>query len=48
VTRKERIHACRSTRRTVCIVKPATSRTRPRISTGYLRKVPRGQFIREC
>ena len=39
---------CRSMRRTACIAKPATSRTRRRISYGSRRKAGAGRTIRIC
>ncbi len=39
---------CRSTRRTACTARPATSRTRRRTSTGWCRKGAAGRTIRTC
>ena len=40
--------ACRSTRRTACTARPATSRTRRRTSTGSCPKAAAGRTIRTC
>ena len=43
-----RIRACRSTRRTACTARPATSRIRPRTSTGWCPKAAAARTIRTC
>jgi electron-transferring-flavoprotein dehydrogenase len=48
VGRKRASRACRSTARTACTARPATSRTRPRTSTGRCRKAAAGRIIQIC
>src|SRR5690606_11167855 len=40
--------ACRSTRRTACTARPATSRIPPRTSCGWRRRVAKAPSIAEC
>src|SRR3954467_10271401 len=44
----KRTRGCRSTRRTACTARPATSRTRRRTSSGSPQKVAAGPTIRTC
>ena len=46
--RAQRACACRSTRRTACTARPATSRIRSRTSTGSRRKAAAGRTTRAC
>src|SRR3954468_16736632 len=43
-----RSRGCRSTRRIACTARPATSRTRPRISTGSSPRAEEGRIIPIC
>ena len=46
--RRRRNRGCRSTRRTASTARPATSRTRPRTSTGSCPRAAAGRTIRTC
>ncbi len=48
VRQEEANPPCRSTPRTACTARPATSRTQPRTSTGSLPKVAKGRSTPTC